>query len=109
MKKFIIALLIILFTVPAFGATLHFTWTANTEPDLAGYNLYRNGQFVKTLQKDATECTDESHEGFSVYYLTAFDTSGNESDPSDVATYVEASTTTDTTPPAKINFTLTVQ
>ena len=109
MKKLLIALMLLLFAVPVMGATLTFTWTANTEPDLAGYLLYRNGQYVKTVQASETSCTSESVEGLSVYYLTAFDTSANESEPSDVATYIEASGTVDTTPPAKINFTLTVQ
>ena len=108
MKKLII-LLLLLFAVPCLGATVTLSWTANTEPDLAGYLLYRNGVYVKTLAKDATECTDETQEGLNVYTLTAFDTSGNESEKSDPAVYIEASATTDTTPPAKINFTLTVQ
>ncbi len=108
MKKLLIVSML-LFAVPCFGKTLTFTWDANTEPDLQAYNLYRNGQYVKTIPKTETSCTEESQPGVSVYYLTAFDTSGNESEPSNVAYYVETSANTDTTPPTKINFTLTVQ
>ena len=102
MKKLLIVLLLLLFAVPCFGTTLTFTWTANTEPDLAGYNLYRNGSYVQTLQADATTCTAESENGLGVWYLTAFDDSGNESDRSDVAVHVEDTGSHDTSAPGRI-------
>ncbi|HSV14191.1 MAG TPA: Ig-like domain-containing protein [Tepidisphaeraceae bacterium] len=66
------------------------TWSANTEPDLAGYNLYRaptaGGTFVKlnttgfltgVTYNDTTAPAGQ----MSFYQLTAVDTSANESTP----------------------------
>ena len=111
MKKLLIALMLLLFAVPAMGATLTFTWMANTEPDLAGYILVENGVILHIIDKADTTYQMESNEGLRVYYLAAFDYTGNVSDPSEPAIYGEGSVIGggDSTAPTKINFTLTVQ
>ena len=71
-------------TGAASGNTL--TWSANTEPDLAGYNVYRSaaaaGPFTKlnAAVVTATAYTDTTAPvGTSYYRLTAVDATGNES------------------------------
>jgi flagellar hook assembly protein FlgD len=55
-------------------------WTANTEPDLAGYNLYRNGQKVNTaLITDIKYLDQNLAEGTYAYTLKAQDFAGWES------------------------------
>jgi len=112
MKKILLlAVLLLALAAPCFGATLTFTWTANTETDLAGYNLYKNAQYVKTIEKTETTCTDEiTEDGFYIYYLTAFDFSANESEKSTPVYYKQGTAVSnDTTPPTKVNFSFTVQ
>ena len=58
-------------------------WTANPEPDLSGYNLYRDSQKVNTaLIKDVTYNDQNLKEGVYAYALKAIDFAGNESGPS---------------------------
>jgi fibronectin type 3 domain-containing protein len=73
------------------GGAVVVTWTANTEPDLAGYNLYRGttsgGPYptlVNTVLIAGTTFTDTGlTNGVTMYYvLTAVDTLANESVPS---------------------------
>ena len=40
MKKQFLILFILLFSIPTFAADVTLIWDANTEPDLAGYNVY---------------------------------------------------------------------
>jgi hypothetical protein len=87
------------------AATVELTSNANTEPDLAGYRLYRapgtcaaSGPFVAVLTVPPT--TDGAlvryrdvnvPNGTFCYYATAFDVAGNESLPSNrVQTTVDA-------------------
>ena len=64
-------------------------WTANTEPDLAGYNVYRSGSAGGTFTKlnqtplSATSFSDaEAPKGVvSYYWIEAVDTLGNKSLP----------------------------
>jgi fibronectin type 3 domain-containing protein len=85
------------------GITLN--WTANTEPDLAGYNVYRsnaaNGTFFKlntaSLITSPTYMDSSAPAGQASFYrVTAVDTSGNESQPATT----NATRLVDTTPPA---------
>jgi fibronectin type 3 domain-containing protein len=70
-------------------SSITLTWNANTEPDLAGYNLYSSasasGPFTKlnTTPITALTYTDTTApSGQTTYYqLTAVDTSNNESTP----------------------------
>jgi hypothetical protein len=70
------------------GGAVELTWTANSEPDLAGYNVYLmdnrtplrlNKTLVRTpIFRDATAAPGKT----LTYYVTAVDLSGNESKPS---------------------------
>ena len=71
------------------------TWTANTEPDLAGYKIYRSlatgpltlltSVGLVTTYTDATVPNVDETVG---YALTAIDTAGNESPKSVIVTKV---------------------
>lgn len=64
------------------------SWSANSEPDLTGYNLYRaavddvaNATKLTALAKDKTSYTDTTVVAGTTYYywLSGYDTAGNES------------------------------
>jgi hypothetical protein len=56
------------------------SWTANTEADLAGYKVYRDGSALTALPITATTYTDLAlAAGSYAYQVSAVDTSGNES------------------------------
>lgn len=83
MKKFILALaMVFLLACPASAdiqATLE--WSPNSEPDLAGYNVYRSEttgtgyQFINSVPVGTETFTDVSLEPNKTYYwvVTAFD------------------------------------
>jgi chitodextrinase len=80
-------------------AQVALSWTANTESDLAGYRLYRDGVGVYDgAAATFTDTTVTNGTAYS-YAVSAYDTSGNESAQS---TAVQATPTApaDTTPPA---------
>lgn len=71
------------------ASSIGLAWDANSDADLAGYELFRQEAaeaFVKiaTLDAAATSFSDENVATNATYdyYLTAFDTSWNRSDPS---------------------------
>jgi len=107
MKKylwlFIVPFLLIAF--PVFAADVSFEWDANTESDLAGYRLYQSdtsglytygtGNEVKDIPAGTETCTVTGvPDGVWYWVLTAYDTHGNESGPSN-----EVSADIDETPP----------
>ena len=102
MKKAILILAILLLPVLCFaGTNVSFRWDANSEPDLAGYKLYRGmssgGPYyhVKDISPSLTEITDmDVPDGEWFWVLTAYDTEGLESGYSD-----EQTTILDSTPP----------
>lgn len=70
------------------GGAVELVWTANTEADLAGYNVYRlEDQTARRVNKELVRTPifrDTSAEPGKTltYYVTAVDLSGNESKPS---------------------------
>ncbi|HDH02441.1 MAG TPA: M6 family metalloprotease domain-containing protein [Nitrospirae bacterium] len=53
------------------------SWTASTAPDLAAYRVYRNGVFVREMQR--TSFPDADTGVSNVYSVSAIDTGGHES------------------------------
>lgn len=102
---FVISL--IFFCESAIGATLNLraTWTANTEPDMKEYRLYRTDgtrTLIGTIAHPNTSynfsvTVPDQSSGTLKFVLTAVDTNNNESADSAPATY---SYNLDTTPPA---------
>ena len=100
-KIFMLIFLFIFVSFNVYGMT--FTWTSNTESDLAGYNLYQRTDTTEyvvienNISKDINFLHKEDPVDLGTYYwvLTAFDESGNESGYSNEVTY----TFEDKTPP----------
>jgi len=103
--KYLIIILAVLFVAPLamaqeneltqeVGGQYYFVWTANEEPDLAGYRLYRSatsGQYTYGegsafatfgLVSESPPFTVEEASGTYYFVLTAFDAAGLESGPS---------------------------
>ena len=74
------------------GKTIELTWTRNTEPDLAGYRIYRafeNNSFERIKETQAsTSYSDRNIEPGKHYRyaVTAVDRAGNESKMSEPVT-----------------------
>jgi len=89
---------LVLWSNSAWGATL--TWTANSEPDLAGYRVYRCSQLpcTRTSGSPSLLATLGRITNFDIgtptqvqyYFITAYDTAANESGPSNLATFLSA-------------------
>ena len=74
---------------------VHLTWAANTEPDLAGYAVYRDGKRITTALVSTPDYVDYSvAEGQYSYQVTALDKAAWESVLSDAVKVV-----VDITPP----------
>ena len=110
MRKFIsffIALFVSLFliVIPASAKDITFLWDANSEADLAGYRLYQSdtsgsytfgiGNEVKDTPAGTETCTIDVADGTWYWVLTAYDSNGNESGPSN-----EVSISVDQTAPS---------
>ena len=103
-----IAAIIMLCSSTAWAATL--TWTANTEPDLAGYRIYQCSQLPCALSSNnasllATLGTVTSFNigtptGTRYYFLTAHDFANNSSTESAPTTFTPAGTPPPPPPPA---------
>lgn len=70
----------------AHAYTCTLTWDANTEADLSGYRLYLNDVAVPPDVPAQSNTTINECQPGDVFHLTAFDTVGNESVPSDPVT-----------------------
>ncbi|MEN8134500.1 MAG: CARDB domain-containing protein [Thermodesulfobacteriota bacterium] len=76
---------------PVAASDIELTWTANTEPDLAGYNIYRttatDWQKINTSSVTANTYTDLGlQNAIYTYRVTALDNAANESGPSNEST-----------------------
>lgn len=110
MKKTFFTIILLIIFGAAFSAQaavqVTATWSANSESDLAGYNIYRSttsgsgymkinsSVIIKTASPQYVDNFTGSVEGDYYYVVTAVDTSGNESTYSN-----EGSTHIDTVAP----------
>jgi len=109
MKKLFIIMVTVIFlslaSIAVADNSVTFRWDANSEADLAGYRLYQtstsgaytygDGNQVDTIAAGTETTTLEGvPDGTLFWVLTAYDTQGNESGPSN-----EVSATLDSTPP----------
>lgn len=91
MKKSLLVVLAILIPISAFAIGFKATWTANTEADLAGYKVYYgtvSGVYGTPIDVGKiTTCSVGNLLESTTYYVcvSAYDTSGNESAKSAVA------------------------
>lgn len=117
MKKIIVFLLLVViaaFTLRSASVTL--AWDANSEPDLAGYRLYSgtNGSGIHTLLADVGNVTLVTVSNLTLgatYYfvVTAYNTSGLESTPSNEISYkVPDLTTTNKVPEQVVGVSLSI-
>ena len=87
------------------GGTTTLTWDPNTEPDLAGYKVYQgttSGSYGPSIDVGNTLLYTASNlqPGGTYYFApTAYDTSGNESIPSNEISQQISGSTSDITPP----------
>ena len=92
MKTTTLLLLLIVVEI-ARAASVTLAWDPNTEPDIAGYRLYYGtpaGNFTTVVNTGNT--TNTTVEGLQpgatyAFYVTCYNTSGLESEPSNVVTY----------------------
>lgn len=77
--------ILLLFPLGTYGVEVSLVWDANSEPDLAGYNIYygaASGDYSDSLDVgDVTEftVTGLNHGGTYYFAATAYDRDGNES------------------------------
>jgi fibronectin type 3 domain-containing protein len=101
-RALLLALLFTFYTIPVLGASIQVTWNPNTESDLAGYKVYygtASGVYGEPITVVNPAYTLTTVQDKTTYYfaISAFDTSGNESEKSnEISIYVP-----DVTPPAK--------
>ncbi|MBM4337972.1 MAG: hypothetical protein FJ110_00345 [Deltaproteobacteria bacterium] len=97
MKWIIIVFSLLFICGPSFGATLNLraTWTANTEPDMREYRLYRTDgtrTLIGTIAHPTTSynftiTVPDNSSGTLTFVLTAVDTNNNQSADSTPASY----------------------
>ena len=85
MKKLLIVVVTFLITSSLYAAQVEVSWNANTEADLAGYNVYygtESGTYGEPVSTTETSqlLTLTPEVGTTYYFaVTAYDTSSNES------------------------------
>jgi hypothetical protein len=93
----LILVIVMIFCGSALGATLNLkaTWTANTEPDMREYRLYRTDgtrTLIGTIAHPTTSynfsvTVPDNSSGTLTFVLTAVDTNNNQSSDSTPASY----------------------
>ena len=68
------------------GRNAALSWNANNEPDIDGYNVYRDGEQITSVDRPRYVDTD-TPDAPATYTVTAVDASGQESRESDGATF----------------------
>ena len=88
MKKSVLVLFALLFSLTCYAEDVTLQWDANTERDLAGYKIYRDGVKVGEDVLVGTETYIDAGLSDGDYYwnVTAFDTEGFESEYSNTVT-----------------------
>jgi fibronectin type 3 domain-containing protein len=86
------------------GNLVMLTWTHSSEPDLAGYRIYRSKGTVSELRSQRicfnSSCTDTLNgSGKYIYAVTAIDSAGNESKKSGILTVEYDANEVPMTPP----------
>lgn len=95
----ILSSLFLLYATHALAATMVVSWNANTDNDLAGYRVYygtASGSYSDSLDAGNTNCVEINDlTANTTYYciVTAYDTSGNESEPTDEKSFTTSSET----------------
>ena len=98
---------LVLWSSTAWGATL--TWTANGEPDLAGYRIYQCSQqpCTQSSGNESLLATLGTATSFNIgtpavtqyYFITAYDFANNESGTSNLATFTPVGSPPPVVPP----------
>ena len=101
------AIVLMLWGTTTWGATL--SWTANNEPDLAGYHVYQCSQqpcgrafgsaTLLTTLGEVTSFNIGTPAAVQYYVITAYDFTNNESSESNVATFTPTATPPPPPPP----------
>ena len=83
---------------------INLSWNASTDSGgsgLKGYNIYRNGAFLKQVLAPATSTSDTGRSAQTAYSyrVSAVDNAGNQSAQGTAASATTPACTTDTTPP----------
>ena len=102
------AAVLVLWSSTAWSATL--TWTANSEPDLAGYRVYQCSQQPCTRSSGqasllvalgtVTSLNIGTPAVTRYYFITAYDSANNESGASNLATFTPSDSPQTPPPPA---------
>ena len=89
MKRIILTVFFtILLASAIWSATVELSWNANTETDMASYNIYQGTTLIGTVNHPGTMFDILNvPDGTYNYYLSAVDTSGNESIKTDALTF----------------------
>lgn len=99
MKRILLltTLILIMAISPCLASTVEVSWNANTEADMASYNVYQGNTLIGNVLHPTTKYTvNNLVDGTYSFQVSAVDTSGNESIRSDAV-----SIKIDTTAPAK--------
>jgi hypothetical protein len=89
--SYIRVVLLLLCTAMGFAESASFIWLPNSEPDVAGYRIYYGNDNTFNEMVDVGNVTRATIQNLIPgntyrFYATCYNTSGLESDPSDIVT-----------------------